>query len=95
MNEAIEYKIEEAEVITFEAASGSGYPPCWYQILLKDRELALLVHQNRISEIGPLKAGDKIRFKIAKNGPYFDGGTYLDILEKVEEKEKAKEALIE
>jgi len=73
---------EEGEVIDFTVAS--GYPPGWYQVQLQDQ--ALMINQNRVSEIGPLKPGDKVRFKIAKTGPYSDGATYLDRLEKIGEK---------
>lgn len=81
-------QLEEGVVEAFKAAS--DYPPGWHRIKLQGRQELLMLHQNRLSQISSLKQGDKIRFRIAKSGPYTDGATYLDQLEKL-----GKEAIVD
>lgn len=75
---------EEGIIETFGPAA--GYPPNWYSVKVQGKEEALLVHGNRINEIGLLRPGDKIKFRTAKVGPYGkDGSTYIVNLQRVPE----------
>lgn len=75
------HAIQDGVVENFSTAT--KYPPGWYELKIKGKDAATLVHHNRIRELGELKPGDKVRFQISKVRPYDDDATYLTKLEKV------------